>query len=207
MLDPSLSFDAVKPPAPGSSSWHLAWRWVERHERKFVVAAVILQVLVLVSMIGLHALPFLTGRRIQVPVKVSTGYGPMHDKMFNVTYAFSEPPARAIDGVPASIAQQDYEVVRWLKGRPIYVTLEPQADGLTYHAVRWSIERPQGGVYLVGKPTDSYSYRRELFFGIEWYDTASESEWTAIQAALGNGTAIAELAVTSSGVAKLVKIK
>lgn len=205
MFDPSLSTETSTNLPAGGTIWHIAWRWLDRYQRQLVIAALVLQLAVLGSMIVIHCLPLWIGRRILVPVNLGDSYS-YRDRVLYFTYDFSKPPKDSIEGIPTALASQSYEVARWLKDRPIYVTLELESGTNTFRPVKWSMEQPKSGVYLRGRADDSYSYNEKLIFGIEAY-SVSDDEQAAIQTAITSGTAQAEIAVTSSGQAKLVRVK
>lgn len=206
MFDPSLSPETAVPLGPGGTIWHNVWRTLDRYQRQCIVAALLLQLGVLSSMVVTYCLPLLVGQRIHVAVVANDMLGSARERSMYFTYEFSKPPAASIDGIPSTIVQQPYDVARWLQGRPVYVSLELKPGTNVYQPVNWSVTKPSSGVYLCGRVAESYGYDQRITFGIEdWIMT--EAERAAISTAMTSGHAQAELAVSSWGTARLVSVK
>ncbi|MBL8829565.1 MAG: GDYXXLXY domain-containing protein [Planctomycetaceae bacterium] len=206
MFDPSLSPETAVPIGPGGTIWHNLWRTIDRYQRHCIVAALVLQLGVLSSMIVTYCLPLLLGQRIHVSVVANDMLGAGQGRSMYFTYEFSKPAATALAGVPSTVMPQPYEVERWLNDRPVYVSLELKPGTNIYQPVRYSVDKPTSGVYLQGKASESYGYDQRIEFGIEeWIVT--ESERAAINAAMTAGSAQAELAVSPWGTARLVSVK
>ncbi len=206
MFDPSLSPETALPLGAGGTIWHNLWRTLDRYQRQCIVAALVLQLGVLSSMIVTYCLPMFVGQRIAVAITTNDMLGGSHARSMFFTYEFSKPPVSALEGVPSTVMQQPYEVERWLNGRPVYVSLELKPGTSVYQPARWSVDKPTSGVYLRGRVENSYGYDQRIYFGIEeWIVT--EAERAAISAAMTAGTAQAELAVTPWGTARLIRVK
>lgn len=192
----------------GRTGWHLAWQWLDRNQRPVLVAGLLLQLTVLVSMIAIHRLPLAVGKRVWVRVAPVDSRDPWSEHYVMLRYDFSFAPAQGIEGAPnnKSHGVYDYTAAQWLAGRPIYVSLEPDADGKHYKPVRWSVDRPASGLFLRGMCGDSFSWRHDLTFGIEAYYPQS-GEQAALDAARAAGKLSAELAIAPWGQAKLVSVK
>ena len=87
-------------------------------------------------------------------------------------------------------------------GRPIYVAIEPAADGKHWHGTKASFERP-AGTFLVGT-TDSRG-RNRLAFGIESY-YVQEGKGLELEKLRNSKKLAAEVVVSPWGQAKLKRL-
>jgi uncharacterized membrane-anchored protein len=89
-------------------------------------------------------------------------------------------------------------------GRPVYVTLEPEADGRHWRGVTASYQRPAGGKYLLGREGPGGWGRLE--FGIEAY-YVQQGEGRRWEDAARKGKLTAEVVVSPWGRAKLKRLR
>jgi uncharacterized membrane-anchored protein len=119
-----------------------------RFERVALAAAVVLQVVILVTMILGRTVPYIGAQTILLQVE------PIDPRdMFRgdyVTLGYS------INRIPSGTYQA---------GQPVYVTLVPNADGRHYRAGQFLVEPPTSGVFIRGTAQSAYRAR----FGIESY--------------------------------------
>ena len=87
--------------------------------------------------------------------------------------------------------------------RPVYVTLEPDADGKHWHVGKTSLQCPADGKYIRGRYTGDY--RQPVQFGIEAYyvQEGKGMEWERLR---NSRKLSAEIALAPWGQAKLRKL-
>jgi uncharacterized membrane-anchored protein len=87
--------------------------------------------------------------------------------------------------------------------RQVYVSLELEADGKHWHAVRASLQRPKVGKYICGRYTGEYW--QPIRFGIEAYyvQEGKGQNWNKLQNA---NKLSAEIALAPWGQAKLRRL-
>lgn len=167
--------------------------WIRRYERYILLAAVVFQVLVLLTMIGLCLLPRLTGETILVRVGPVDPRDLFRGHYLVLSYDFSR-ALGGIEGLPGTYWEHEQE---WL-GRTVYVTLVQEPDGKHWRAEKFSIYQPQEGRYLRGRIVGAGL----LEFGIESY-YLQEGQGQQFEEAIRQGRLAAELAVTADGQAAL----
>jgi uncharacterized membrane-anchored protein len=183
----SPAFDPGKP-RPSVVDRVLAW--FDRHVRALLLAGLVLQSLVLLTMVASAARPLVASRGRTVLLRVV--------------------PVDPRDLFRGDYVILSYEISRMLVaaaspgalGQPVYVTLAPEADGRHYRGVSASLERPepeQGGpFYLQG----ALSGPGHITFGIESY-FVQEGQGKPYEDAARNHKLSAEVVVTPQGVAEL----
>ena len=77
-----------------------------------------------------------------------------------LSYEFNRLPPNAIPGLSPNLKERAQN-----KGREIYVSLVPQADGLHFKAGRYSLTPPASGLFLRG----TFNGSNQVEFGIENY--------------------------------------
>lgn len=186
MAEPSFSRNSIDVPA-------LAWLdtfldWLQHNARCVLLAGVAFQVVVLLTMIALPARTLVTGQTILLRVVPIDPRDLFRGDHVNLGYEFSTIPPDAIPG----LTYDDQE------SRPVYVSLEPEEDGRHWRATNYSLQRPQGVVFIKGH---AVRWRR-LEFGIESY-FVQEGEGRKYEQAFHDRKLSAEVALDADGKAVL----
>lgn len=168
--------------------------WLHGHQRSILLAAVGFQFLVLAAMIVLRALPLLIGQTILLKVEPIDPRDLFRGDYVILNYDISRVPPGGIAGMTDSSSKWD--------DRPVYITLEPDADGKHWHAAKASFERPATGRFIRGKYSSGGWGRNPLKFGIEAY-YVQEGKGLNLEKARNTGHLSAEVAVTPWGQAAL----
>ncbi len=165
--------------------------WLKGRERRILLVGAAAQLVVLVAMIVIHALPLWVGETILLRVA----------------------PVDPRDMFRGDFVILDYDIARvgfveGLAGRsfvpedtPVYVTLEREADGQHWRAARASMDRPSGVTYIKGRFA-----RGRILFGIEAY-YVQEGTGLDYEQAIRDRRLSAEVALTSWGQATLRGLK
>jgi uncharacterized membrane-anchored protein len=172
-----------------------AIEWLKRRERSVLLAAAGFQVLVLLAMIGLHALPLLAGETILVRVVPVDPRDLFRGDYVVLGYEFSVIPPEGIEGLPADLHRRD---AREWQGRTVYVSLVPEEDGKHWRSEKVSIHQPSSGKYIRGRIAGS----GRLEFGIEAF-YLQEGRGLEYEEAIRDQRLSAAIAVTSNGEAAL----
>jgi uncharacterized membrane-anchored protein len=169
--------------------------WLEGRKAVLLAAAACLQVIVLLAMIALRALPLFTGEPLLVRVVPVDPRDLFRGDYVVLGYAFSRLPATGIEGVaraPGAGRRHGWE------GRTVYVSLAPEPDGIHWRAETFALRPPVAGKYIRGRIVG----HDLLEFGIEAYyvqeGTGRDYERAAREKRLS-----AEIALTSGGQAAL----
>jgi len=164
--------------------------WINRHVRALLVAGVIFQVLVLLSMVVSAARPFVApgSRTVLLRVVPVDPRDLFRGDYVILSYDISRMPvAGALPGT---------------SGQTVFVTLAPEADGRHYHGVSASLDRPtpaQGTpLYIQG----ALSGPGQIRFGIESY-FVPEGQGKPYEDAARNRKLSAEVVVATDGQAAL----
>jgi uncharacterized membrane-anchored protein len=176
--------------------------WTRTHHTPLLVAAVGLQLLVLVAMIGMLSTPLLVGRTVLLQVVPVDPRDLFRGDYVTLSYEISRVP---VEGIAAQLAAQRPPRDRY--GRtgaeyPVYVTLEPEADGRHYRAGKASMQRPAAGTYIKGQYGDDWRPGGSLRFGIESF-YVPEGTGRKYEEAQRDRRLWAEVAVTPWGQATL----
>ena len=182
---------------PGAAQARLngAVAWLSDREGVVLAVAAGLQVIVLVAMIVLRALPLLFGDPLLIRVIPVDPRDLFRGDYVVLSYAFSQVPAAGIDGLtrePAAGRAHGWE------GRTVYVSLAPEPDGRHWRAETVSLHPPAGGRYIRGRMA---GYNR-LEFGIEAF-YVQEGKGREYERAVRDRRLSAEIALTSGGHAAL----
>ena len=148
-----------------------AMRWLKAHERSVLLAAAAFQLVVLVCMIVLYALPLWVGETIRLKVEPRDPRDLWRGDYVTVSYEISRVPKDGIKGIPNAVRRSssyDYYREAWLDQRTVYVTLEPDADGKYWRATKASIHKPATGKFIRGKYVRDWRDGR-IDYGIEAY--------------------------------------
>jgi uncharacterized membrane-anchored protein len=168
--------------------------WFQSRERKALKFTVLAQLAILVAMIGLRAIPLVTGQTVLVRVQPVDPRDLFRGDYVTLSYDFSRASPANLPGLPES--------ERWgsrrTEGRPVYVTLVPDSDRVHWRADKYTMVKPDTGLFLRGQ-VGRYG---SLQFGIESY-FVQEGTGHVYERAVREHKLSAELAVTSSGQAAL----
>jgi uncharacterized membrane-anchored protein len=168
--------------------------WLKARERKVLLITVAAQLLILVAMIGLRALPLVTGQTVLVRVVPVDPRDLFRGDYVTLSYDFSRVPPEGVEGISADERGSRSK----LEGRTVYVPLVPDSDGVHMRADKPTVVKPAAGLFLKGQ---MHRYG-SMEFGIEAY-YVQEGTGHRYEQAIRNKQLSAELAVTSSGQAAL----
>jgi uncharacterized membrane-anchored protein len=168
--------------------------WLKARERKVLVMTVIAQLLILVGMIALRALPLVTGQTVLVRVQPVDPRDLFRGDYVILSYDFSRVPQDKIEGLSA----QERASWKELQGRAVYAPLVPDSIPGHWRAEKVTVSKPATGLFLKGEMQRYGSMQ----FGIESY-FVEEGTGHRFEQAIRERHLSAELAVTSSGQAAL----
>lgn len=172
--------------------------WLKARERKILLVTVAAQLLILLGMIALRAVPLVTGQTVLVRVVPVDPRDLFRGDYVILSYEFSRIPPQGIHGLPES---QWGRVSKW-KGRTVYVKLVPDSVPGHWRAEKVSFVKPSAAPFLKGQMGSHGS----LEFGIEAY-YVQEGTGRRYEEAIRDRKLSAELAVTSSGQAALRRLR
>jgi uncharacterized membrane-anchored protein len=167
--------------------------WLKARERKLLLVTVVAQLVILVGMIALRALPLITGQTVLVRVVPVDPRDLFRGDYVTLSYEFSRIPPLGIEGISA--------VQHWgtqKEGRTVYVPLVADSDRVHWRAEKVTVIRPASGPFLRGQ----MSRYGSMEFGIESY-FVQEGTGRQYEQAIRSRKLSAELAVTSGGQAAL----
>jgi uncharacterized membrane-anchored protein len=168
--------------------------WLKARERKILMVTVAAQLLILVAMIALRAIPLVTGQTVLVRVQPVDPRDLFRGDYVILSYDFSRVPREGIEG----LSEKERGSWKNLEGRSVYVPLLPDTNGVHMRAGKVTVEKPAAGLFLKGHMKRYGS----LQFGIEAY-YVQEGTGLRYEQAIRDRQLTAELAVTSSGQAAL----
>jgi uncharacterized membrane-anchored protein len=163
-------------------------------ERKILKYTVWAQLAILVAMIGLRAIPLLTGQTVLVRVQPVDPRDLFRGDYVTLSYEFSRIPSQGIEGLSTTRWGNGYDK----QGRTVYVPLVKEDDGIHWRAAKVTLDKPPAAPFLKGQVT-RYG---QLQFGIEAY-YLEEGTGHKYEQAIRERKLAAELAVTSGGQAAL----
>ena len=168
--------------------------WLKARERRILLIAVAAQLVILVAMIAMRAIPLVTGQTVLVKVAPVDPRDLFRGDYVILSYDFSRVSHEEIDGL------SDKERGSWkkLEGRTVYVPLVPDSNGVHMRAGKATVVKPPAGLFLKGHMKRYGS----MEFGIEAY-YVQEGTGRRYEQAIRDRHLSAELAVTSSGQAAL----
>jgi uncharacterized membrane-anchored protein len=168
--------------------------WLQGRERKVLLVTVAAQLLILLGMIALRAIPLITGQTVLVRVQPVDPRDLFRGDYVILSYDFSRVSQDNIEGL------SDKERATWkkLEGRTVYVPLVPDSNGVHMRAGKATVVKPQTGLFLKGH-MKRYG---TMEFGIESY-FVEEGTGRRYEQAIRDRHLSAELAVTSGGQAAL----
>jgi uncharacterized membrane-anchored protein len=172
--------------------------WLKAQERKVLLVTVIAQLVILVGMIGLRAMPLVTGQTVLVRVQPVDPRDLFRGDYVILSYDFSRTPREGIEGLSES------ERASWkkLEGRPVYVPLVPDSIPGHHRAGKVTVVKPESGLFIKGH-MERYG---SMKFGIESY-FVQEGTGLEYEKAIRNRKLSAELAVAPSGQAALKALR
>ena len=168
--------------------------WLKARERKVLLVTAATQLLILVGMIALRAVPLVTGQTVLVRVQPVDPRDLFRGDYVILSYDFSRTSSETIEGLSA----KERGSWRKLEGRPVYVPLVPDSTGTHYRAEKVTVVKPESGLFLKGQ-MERYG---SLKFGIESY-FVQEGTGRVYEQAIRDRKLSAELAVSPSGQAAL----
>jgi uncharacterized membrane-anchored protein len=169
-------------------------RWLKARERKVLLVTVAAQLLILVGMIALRAVPLVTGQTVLVRVVPVDPRDLFRGDYVILSYEFSRVPAEGVEGLSST---ERGKRSKW-EGRTVYVPLVPDSNQVHWRAEKVTVVKPARGPFLRGQ----MSSHGALEFGIEAY-YLQEGTGLRYEQAIRDRQLSAELAVTSSGQAAL----
>jgi uncharacterized membrane-anchored protein len=168
--------------------------WLQSRERKVLLVTVAAQLLILVGMIALRALPLITGQTVLVRVEPVDPRDLFRGDYVILSYPFSRVPPDQIEG----LSGEQPSSRKKLEGRTVYVPLVPDSNGVHMRAGTVTLEKPASGLFIKGHMKRYGS----MEFGIESY-FVEEGTGRRYEQAIRDRHLSAELAVTSGGQAAL----
>jgi uncharacterized membrane-anchored protein len=182
--------------------------YLKARQKLILFAGIALQTIVLVAMVVMHGLPYVVGERILLKVVPVDPRDMFRGDFVVLNYEISRLPPEGIPGIQPYhfwwSRRFDQNQAAEIQDRTVYVTVEPEADGRHWHAVKFSTDRPASGKYLRG----TYSARNfgsPLQFGIEAY-FVEEGQGKELESLRNSKHLSAEIAVAPWGQAKLVRL-
>jgi uncharacterized membrane-anchored protein len=168
--------------------------WLKARERKILVVTAVAQLVILVGMIALRAIPLVTGQTVLVRVQPVDPRDLFRGDYVILSYDFSRVPHEGIHGL------SEKERGSWskLEGRTVYVPLVPDTNRVHWRAEQATVVKPASGLFLKGQ-MERYG---SIKYGIEAY-YVQEGTGRVYEQAIRERHLTAELAVTSSGQAAL----
>lgn len=206
MSDVPLNSGAPPGIAHASNRLNRLADFLTTHQRLTLFAGVAFQAIVLVSMVVMHGLPYVVGDRILLKVVPVDPRDMFRGDFVVLNYEISRLPPEGIPGIQPYRFWWSRRVnqTEETQDRTVYATVEPDADGRHWHAVKFSTERPATGKFLRG----TYSARNfgsPLQFGIEAY-FVEEGQGMELEKLRNSQHLSAEIAVAPWGQAKLVRL-
>ena len=176
--------------------------------RGILIASVGLQTAVLGSMIVMHSLPFIFGDRVIMKVVPVDPRDYLRGDYVVLSFEANRVPADGIPGIAGSDnrwwSRQSYNATLH-DDQPVYVTIEPDADGRHWHPTAYGTEKPAKGKYLRGKYTSAWGWGGPIRFGIEAF-YVEEGKGKNLENLRNKKSLSAEVAVAPWGQAKLVRL-
>ena len=172
--------------------------WLKARERKILLVTAAAQLLILVGMIALRAVPLMTGQTVLVRVVPVDPRDLFRGDYVILSYDFSRVPPGGVEGLSETARRK-----RSLReGRTVYVPLVPDSVPGHLRAEKVTVIKPATGPFLKGQMSGHGS----LKFGIEAY-YVQEGTGRRYEQAIRDRKLTAELAVTSGGQAALKNLR
>ncbi len=205
MDESHINADPEAAPFVGPAWLYRVAGWLRQRERAVLWTTIAFQLVVLASMIALHAAPLMFGETIRLKVTPVDPRDVMRGDYIILSYAISSVPGAGIEGIPDANnhAWRYWDRDDWLDERTVYVTLEPDADGKFWRSVKASVNKPASGKFIRGKYIRYGSQGLpEIQFGIEAY-YVQEGAGKKLEQARNARSLVAEVALMPSGQAAL----
>jgi uncharacterized membrane-anchored protein len=168
--------------------------WLKARERKILLITAAAQLLILVGMIALRAVPLVTGQTVLVRVMPVDPRDLFRGDYVILSYEFSRISPERVEGL--SVTERGKRS-KW-EGRTVYVPLVRDTNRVHWRAEKVTVVKPATGPFLKGHMGSHGSVQ----FGIEAY-YLQEGTGRRYEQAIQDRQLSAELAVTSSGQAAL----
>jgi uncharacterized membrane-anchored protein len=168
--------------------------WLKARERKVLLVTVIAQLVILMGMIVMRAVPLVTGQTVLVRVQPVDPRDLFRGDYVILSYDFSRISRDGIEGLPEYERGKSWK----LEGRPVYVPLVPDSVPGHYRAAKVTVVKPEGGLFIKGQ-LERYG---SVTYGIESY-FVQEGTGRVYEQAIRERKLSAELAVSPSGQAAL----
>jgi uncharacterized membrane-anchored protein len=168
--------------------------WLKARERKVLLVTAAAQLVILVGMIALRAIPLMTGQTVLVRVVPVDPRDLFRGDYVILSYDFSRVPSEGIEG----LSEKERGSWKKMEGRTVYVPLVPDSVPGHLRAGKVTVVKPATGPFLKGH-MEQYG---SLKFGIEAY-YVQEGTGLRYEQAIRDRQLTAELAVTSGGQAAL----
>ena len=205
MDESHINSDSEAVPLVGPAWLYRVAGWLRQRERAVLWTAIAFQLVVLASMIAIHAAPLMFGETIRLKVTPVDPHDVMRGDYVILSYAISNVPAAGIEGIPDANdhAWRYWDRDDWLEERTVYVTLEPDASGGFWRGAKASVNKPTAGKFIRGKYI-RYGSRGgpEIRFGIEAC-YVQEGTGKKLEQARNARSLVAEVALMPSGKAAL----
>jgi uncharacterized membrane-anchored protein len=174
---------------PFRIKWHEALLdWLGRNARYVLMAGVAFQLVVLVWMIVVPANVLLTGQTVLLRTRPVDPRDLFRGDYVILSYDFSSIPP----DVAGRLNRGEQEL------QDIYVTLQPEEDGLHWLASDYSLYKPEGVLFIKGR----VSRWNRAEFGIESY-FVQEGKGLEYEKAIRDQKLSAEVAIDAEGTAAL----
>ncbi|OUT14198.1 hypothetical protein B9N64_05700 [Campylobacter concisus] len=142
---------------------------------KFLIVAVVFQILLIGIMLGYALMPLYFGQEVRVRVNLYDPRDLFRGNYVDLNYEFSNFHSRNFDENDKDDRYIDQYDERARDGARVYAVLKPDVNG-TYSFAKFSISKPDNGVFLAGR-YDGYSLVK---YGIEQFymspDSAANTE-------------------------------
>ena len=169
--------------------------WLKARERKVLLVTVAAQLVILVGMIALRAIPLVTGQTVLVRVQPVDPRDLFRGDYVILSYDFSRVQKDGIEGLSEMERRRS---MKNLEGRTVYVPLVQDSVPGHWRAEKVTVVKPEQGLFIKGL-MERYG---SLKFGVEAY-YVQEGTGLMYEQAIRDRKLSAELAVTSGGQAAL----
>lgn len=181
---------------PPRISWHdRAAEKIKAHEKGLLVLGGVAQLLFLATMALPHVATTMTGETILLRVVPVDPRDLFRGDYVTLSYEISRVPDEGIDGVST---RRMHDPRGELTARPVYVALEPEADGKHYRGASVHFNPPASGKFIRGTLENSF----RINFGLESY-YVQEGRGKEYENAVRNHALSAAVALTPAGSATL----
>jgi uncharacterized membrane-anchored protein len=170
--------------------------WLTGHERSVLVAGVAIQVVFLLVMMVRPLITLSTGDTILLRVAPVDPRDLFRGDYVTLSYTISRPNMNTNNAW-----QSNWERMRQMEGKTIYVLLEPEADGKHWQSIGSQLDQPSAGKFIRGTVEGNGLIR----FGIEQY-FVEEGRGHDYENAVRERKLSAEVALDKNGSAQLKRL-